>query len=340
MSHSKQINKSTQLTKEMILHQKKKLKSDKRVIKTARFLYNDLIKLSNKKGYCYATNKYLSEEFGVHPDTISHWLTSLERANYIERKEVHDQRTRQVIERRIYIVKPNDMNEEVSTDTTSEKCPRGVGDSVEDNLLNKSFKSLKQEEEEKEDTEANELFSVFKNLNQTITDNEKHVLRLFKKEFGKDFVLYAINKSIHATHKIAYIRTLLNDWKQRGIKAISELETKFNVFGNKTKKAQNTSNKNNKNKRNARPVIRKEIVPDWLEAATKSWEDVNAQTQSTTDVPSVSSVSSAPSLNETTIRAIISSFVNFNIPVVECYKSVVDQYINDNPSVLTDVKMC
>lgn len=340
MSHSKQINKSTQLTKEMILHQKKKLKSDKRVIKTARFLYNDLIKLSNKKGYCYATNRYLSEEFGVHPDTISHWLTSLERANYIERKEVHDHRTRQVIERRIYIVKPNDMNEEVSTDTTSEKCPRGVGDSVEDNLLSKSFKSLKQEEEEKEDTEANELFSVFKNLNQTITDNEKHVLRLFKKEFGKDFVLYAINKSIHATHKIAYIRTLLNDWKQRGIKAISELETKFNVFGNKTKKAQTTSNKNNKNKRNVRPVIRKEIVPDWLESATKSWEDVNAQTQSTTDVPSVSSVSSAPSLNETTIRAIISSFVNFNIPVVECYKSVVDQYINDNPSVLTDVKMC
>ena len=40
----------------------------------AKLLYALITALSNKEGYCYASNKYLGEKLGVDHKTVSRWL--------------------------------------------------------------------------------------------------------------------------------------------------------------------------------------------------------------------------------------------------------------------------
>ena len=47
-----------------------------------KLLYAIITVLSNKEGYCYASNKYLGEKLGVDPVTVSRWITDLRRNNY------------------------------------------------------------------------------------------------------------------------------------------------------------------------------------------------------------------------------------------------------------------
>ena len=48
-----------------------------------KILYAVITSLSNKEGYCYATNKYLAEKLGVEPNTVSSWITDLKRKKFM-----------------------------------------------------------------------------------------------------------------------------------------------------------------------------------------------------------------------------------------------------------------
>jgi hypothetical protein len=45
--------------------------------------YRALWRLSRKRGYCYAGNEYLADEFGVDPATVRRWRSDLEQAGFI-----------------------------------------------------------------------------------------------------------------------------------------------------------------------------------------------------------------------------------------------------------------
>ena len=42
-----------------------------------KLLYAMITSLVCKEGYCFATNSYFSEELGVHPKTVSSWISHL-----------------------------------------------------------------------------------------------------------------------------------------------------------------------------------------------------------------------------------------------------------------------
>ena len=44
-----------------------------------KLLYALITALSNKEGYCYASNKYLGEKLGVDHKTVSRWIAIFER---------------------------------------------------------------------------------------------------------------------------------------------------------------------------------------------------------------------------------------------------------------------
>ena len=48
-----------------------------------KLLYALITALSNKEGYCYASNKYLGEKLGVDHKTVSRWIANLRRYNYL-----------------------------------------------------------------------------------------------------------------------------------------------------------------------------------------------------------------------------------------------------------------
>ena len=59
---------------------------DKKVSSTAKVLMGLITTLSMKDGYCYASNRYLSNILKVSKRTITSCITSLKRNNYIKVK--------------------------------------------------------------------------------------------------------------------------------------------------------------------------------------------------------------------------------------------------------------
>ena len=49
----------------------------------AKLLYGEITALSNKLGYCFASNIYFAELYGVSKNTVSRWLTDLKKLGFI-----------------------------------------------------------------------------------------------------------------------------------------------------------------------------------------------------------------------------------------------------------------
>ena len=67
-----------------------------------RLMYGEITALSNKGGYCYASNKYFAELYGVSQSTISRWISHLSELNSIDVQIIRNDK-KEIIERRIYI---------------------------------------------------------------------------------------------------------------------------------------------------------------------------------------------------------------------------------------------
>ena len=67
-----------------------------------KLLYGEITALSNKNGYCNASNAYFAELYGKHKDTISEWINRLVEKGYINTELVKNSLGR-VEERRIFL---------------------------------------------------------------------------------------------------------------------------------------------------------------------------------------------------------------------------------------------
>ena len=48
-----------------------------------KLLYGEITALTNENGFCYATNDYFAELYGVSPRTITDWIKSLQDNNFV-----------------------------------------------------------------------------------------------------------------------------------------------------------------------------------------------------------------------------------------------------------------
>ena len=49
----------------------------------AKLLYGEITALSNQKGFCWSSNNYFAELYGVTKNTISLWINQLKDQNFI-----------------------------------------------------------------------------------------------------------------------------------------------------------------------------------------------------------------------------------------------------------------
>ncbi len=76
---------------------------DKDLKPNAKLLYSEITALCNEKGYCWATNNYFAELYGTAKETISRWISQLDKKGYVRIEIIKDDKTNQVIQRRIYV---------------------------------------------------------------------------------------------------------------------------------------------------------------------------------------------------------------------------------------------
>lgn len=72
----------------------------------ARILYGLISSLSNVKGYCWASNKYLADFLGVSKTSVSLWIKSLKEAGYIIVELDYKDDSKEVDMRKIWTIKP------------------------------------------------------------------------------------------------------------------------------------------------------------------------------------------------------------------------------------------
>ena len=67
-----------------------------------KLLYGEITSLTNKMGYCFATNKYFADLYNVTNHTVSQWISHLEKKGYIQIDIIRNDK-KEIKERRIFI---------------------------------------------------------------------------------------------------------------------------------------------------------------------------------------------------------------------------------------------
>lgn len=105
-----------------------------------KLLYAIITSLSNKEGYCFASNKYLAEKLDVNPKTISSWISDLKNRNFIIVELIRNE-NKQIIQRKIYInYVPYPLNNGYQYQS---KNGQAIHQKVEDNNIRNNIKSNK-----------------------------------------------------------------------------------------------------------------------------------------------------------------------------------------------------
>lgn len=77
---------------------------DKKLKDKSKLLYAEIVALSNKNGYCYASNGYFAELYGVTTTTISLLIKDLIDNNYITSEIVYKEGTKEILNRYLKIL--------------------------------------------------------------------------------------------------------------------------------------------------------------------------------------------------------------------------------------------
>ncbi len=103
-----------------------------------KLLYAVITVLSNKEGYCYASNAYLGRLLNAQPHTISKWVSHLKELGYLCLDIIKNDKG-EIIQRRIY---PNDTPYTInrtypySIDRTEGMSQKGQYNNIIDNNIN------------------------------------------------------------------------------------------------------------------------------------------------------------------------------------------------------------
>lgn len=103
-----------------------------------KLLYAIITSLACKEGYCFASNNYFAEELGVHPKTVSSWISDLRDKNFI-RVDLIRNENKQIIQRKIYI---NDVPYPLNNGYQYQsKNGQAIHQKVEDNNIKNNIKN-------------------------------------------------------------------------------------------------------------------------------------------------------------------------------------------------------
>lgn len=150
---------------------------DKRLKPNEKLLFSEITALSNKRGYCNASNNYLAQLYDVNAVTVSNWVNHLKDRGYIDVEMIYD--GKQIKERRIFV---NSNPIKKNFNTPKEK----VEDPIKNNFKGGINKKVKENNTSINNTSKN---------NQPEEDFEK-LWKLYPRKEGKKKAFEAYKRAI------------------------------------------------------------------------------------------------------------------------------------------------
>lgn len=207
---------------------------DQRLKPNTKLLYGEITALCNEKGFCWASNEYFADLYGVNKETISRWVSDLINYGYLNREIIYKEGTNQIINRYLRI----------NQYPIDEKRNTPIDEKVKDNntSINNTFNNTKEyirelpPSKKSKATPTRHKYGEYKNV--LLSDEQMEKL---KTEFPNDYQerIERLSEYCASTGKTYknYLATIRN-WAKKD---------------NQPKKVSNGFNRN----------VRREKIPDW-----------------------------------------------------------------------------
>lgn len=180
----------------------------KNITMGAKLLYGEITALTNKEGYCWATNEYFQKLYDVEKNTIIRWLNQLIDNRFIFKSTINNQRRLSIVEG----IKNNTPSIKKDTDRVSKKIPmNNKKNNTRDKLIND--KSIN-------DKLTNYLINTaYIDSYEPNLDKYNKLFRDYRKLIGEeklnDCVSYILSKSSNKNilNKYNYLETSIEKYK-------------------------------------------------------------------------------------------------------------------------------
>ena len=176
-----------------------------------KLLYSEITALSNKNGYCFASNKYFAELYDVTPIWISKCINHLKELGFIDIELIKNEDNNAIDKR---IIKLGVLNnnligiKEKFNRGIKEKFNRPIKEKFKDNNINNNNINI------------NIYDYVEEGLGRTLNGIEYEEISKWE---DNDLTRYAIKKAIlNGGRNIRYIQAILNSYKAKGILTVED----------------------------------------------------------------------------------------------------------------------
>lgn len=202
---------------------------DKELINGAKLLYGEITALCNEKGYCWASNSYFSELYGVSKVTISKWINQLVEKGYLYSEIHYKEGSKEILNRYLKIV--NDPIKEKLNTPIKEKFKENNTDI--NNTFNNSTTT----------TETLNPVVHFENLLCRLSPRQAENLYQWVDDFNgqTDIIIEAINIADDKNKRTyAFVEYLLREWANNRLDSLDRVrayeQEKFNKEADHGKK--------------------------------------------------------------------------------------------------------
>lgn len=257
---------------------------DKELKPNEKLLYGEITALAQAQGYCWASNSYFAELYDVSKETVSRWISKLDKKGYVRTKVLYVENSKQIDKRFIYISDTpidNKVNtpRQNSQDPIDEKVKSPIDKKVKDNTtsINTTRLITSTSSDGKSDlSDADKdlkIISEFfqKNIGQLVPNTIDDLIENYK-TFGLEMIIHALTLTSDKSATYGYTKAIFKRWLKNNIKTMNDVKAEEVAFKNKTKSF------------TKRGSTHQEIIPSWVTDKENATSTIGNKT--TSDTPS------------------------------------------------------
>lgn len=237
---------------------------DKDLKANEKLLYGEITALAQMQGYCWASNSYFAELYGVSKETVSRWISKLDKKGYIRTKVLYVENSKQIDKRFIYI-SDTPIDKKINTpsqnrhDPIDENVKSPIDKKVKDNItsinntsITNSTTSVKNDGEPSADDKTKKVLLFFENnfgvIRPSVLDDLTDYVDIFKSD---ELVIYAMQKAVDNNATFGYAKSIMQRWLSSKLMTLKDVKADELAF----------NNRKNKGRRNSSHT---EIIPSWM----------------------------------------------------------------------------
>lgn len=201
---------------------------DKELKANEKLLFSEITALSNRNGYCHATNKYFAQLYDKNSSTISDWINHLKQRGYLKVVMVKD--GKQIKERRLFPIS-NPIRENPNTPSKktvegySEKTEYPIQKNPKENITSINTTSTNNTSAGTQSASSENPFDLIHEHH--INANEGDHLPVFLNaidQLGAPLVCWAIHQTVDgpAPHSWSYLKKVFDRLQADNISSVEE----------------------------------------------------------------------------------------------------------------------